>query len=116
MLALEFVDEVIDQTVIEIFTTQVRITGRGFDLKDTLFNGQEGHIKSSSTQIEDQHIALALGFLVQTVCNCCGGRFVDDTEDVETSNKTSILGSLTLRIVEVCWHSDNSVVDSASEV
>ena len=41
---------------------------------------------------------------------------VDDTEDVEASNETGVLGSLTLRVVEVGRDSNNSVVDGTTEV
>ena len=39
---------------------------------------------------------------VETVRDSSGGRLVDDTEDIETSNSTSILGSLMLNVVDVC--------------
>jgi len=40
---------VIDETVVKVLSTQVSVTGRGFDLEDAVFNGQEGYIKSSSS-------------------------------------------------------------------
>ena len=116
MLALEFVCEVVHKTVVEVLTTQVGVSGSGLDLEDTLLNGQEGNIEGTTTQVEDEDVALTLGLLVKTVGDGSGGGLVDDTEDVEAGNETSILGSLTLRVVEVCGDSDDSVVDGATEV
>uniref|UniRef100_A0A7S3NEG7 NAD-specific glutamate dehydrogenase n=1 Tax=Aureoumbra lagunensis TaxID=44058 RepID=A0A7S3NEG7_9STRA len=116
VLALELVDEVVDQTVVEVLTTQVSVTGSGLDLEDTLLNGEERDIEGTTTKIEDQDVALALNLLVETVGNGGSGRLVDDSENVETGDETGILGSLTLRVVEVGRNGDNGVVDSLAEV
>ena len=100
MLALELLDEVVDKTVIEILTTKVSITSGGLDFEDTL-DGQEGNIESSSSEIVDNDAGFT-AFLVETVCDSCGGGFIDDTENLETSDRAGILGRLTLRVVEVC--------------
>jgi len=94
----------------------VGVTSSGLDLEDTLLNGQEGDIEGTTTQIEDEDVALALALLVETVGNSGGSRLVDDTEDVQTGDETGILGSLTLGVVEVGGDSDDSVVDGATEV
>lgn len=39
VLALEFVDEVVDKTVVKAFTTKVSVTNDGFNLKDTMLKG-----------------------------------------------------------------------------
>ena len=116
VLALELVDEVVDQTVVEVLTTQVGVTSSGLNLEDTLLDGQKRNIESTTTEIEDQNVALTLDLLVKTVCNGSGGGLVNDTEDVETGNETGVLGSLTLRVVEVGRDSNDSIVDGATEV
>jgi len=116
VLALELVDEVVDQTVVEVLTTQVSVTSSGLNLEDTLLDGQQGHIEGTTTQIEDQDVALTLSLLVKTVGNGSSGRLVNDTEDVETGNETGVLGSLTLRVVEVGRDGDNGVVNGTTQV
>lgn len=106
----------VDQPVVEVFTTQVSVTSGRLDLEDTLLNGQEGDIKGTTSQVEDENVALTLGLLVKTVGNGGGSGLVDDTENVEASDETGILGSLALRVVEVCRNSHDSVVDGASKV
>ena len=116
MLAFELVNKVVNEAVVEVLTTQVSVTGGRLDLEDTLLNGKERDIESATTKIEDEDVALTLNLLVKTVGNGSGSGLVDDTEDVETSNQTGILGSLALRVVEVCGDSDDSVVDGATKV
>ena len=116
MLPLELIDKVVHQAVVEILATQMSVTGSTLDFEDTLLNGQQGNIKGPSAQIEDEHVSLTLSLLVETVGNGCCGRLVDDTENVEASNETGIFSGLTLRIVEVCWDSDDGVVHGSTQV
>lgn len=92
------------------------VTVSGFDFKDTVFDSEERHIESATTEIENEHIAFALSLLVETVSDSSSGGLINDTLDVEASDLTSILGSLTLRVVEIGGHSDNSVLDSSVKV
>jgi hypothetical protein len=48
VLALELVAEVVDETVVEVLTTKVSVTGSGLDLEDTLLNGEERHIEGAT--------------------------------------------------------------------
>lgn len=116
MFALEFVNEVINQPAVKILTTQVGVTSSGLDLEDTLLDGEERDIESTTTKIKDEDVALTLGLLVETVGNSSSSRLVDDTEDVQSGNETSILGGLTLGVVEVGGNSDDSVVNGTTEV
>jgi hypothetical protein len=116
VLALEFLGKVVDETAIEVLTTQVGVTSSGLDFEDTFFDGQEGNIKSSSSEIEDENVTFTRDLLVKTVCDSSSGGLVDDTKNVKASNGTSVLGSLTLRIVEVGRNSNDGVVDSSTKV
>ena len=98
---LELVLEVLEEGIVEILTTKMGITSSGFYSKHTTVDIQERNIKSSSSKIEDENILLRLRLAIKTISNGSSGRLIDDTEDIETSNGTGILGSKTLRIVEV---------------
>lgn len=115
-LPLELVGEVVDKAVVEVLTTQVGVSGSRLDLEDTLLNGQKRDIECTTSKIEDEDVALTLSLLVKTVGDGSSGGLVDDTEDVEAGNESSILGSLTLRVVEVGRDCDDGVVDCATEV
>ena len=55
-------------------------------------------------------------YLVKTVSESGGGGLVDDTENVETSDSTGVLGGGTLSVVEVGWDGDDGVLDSLAKV
>src|SRR5690606_2564043 len=116
VLALELLGEVVDETVVEVLTSQVSVTSSGLDLEDTILNGKERDIESSSSKIEDENVALARSLSVETVGDGSGSWLVDDTEDVEASDETGVLGGLTLRVVEVGWDSNDGIADGSSKV
>merc|ERR1719400_2150648 len=51
---LEFLDEMVNHSVIEIFTSQVGISGSRFDFENSIFDSQNRDIKSTTTQIENK--------------------------------------------------------------
>lgn len=114
-LLLVELDEVVDDTVIEIFTTKMGITSGSQDLEDTIIDGQEGDIEGSSSEIVDDDLAFAT-LLIKTVRNSGGSWLVDNTKDVETGDGTGILGGLTLSVVEVGGDGDNSVGDGMAQI
>jgi len=87
---------VVDESVVKVLTTQMRVTGGGLDLEDTLLDGQERDIEGSSSEVEDEDVLLTGVLLVETVGDGSGGGLVDDSENVETSDQTGVLGSLSL--------------------
>jgi len=115
-LLLEVSHAEFDETVVEVLTTKMGVTIGGLDLEDTFLNGEEGDIESTTSEIEDENVAFTFSLFVETVGNSSGGGLVDDTLNIETSNGTSVLGSLTLGVVEVSGDGDDSLLDGLAEV
>lgn len=111
---LEVGDHVADQVDIEILTTKVGVTVGGLDLEDTVLDLEDGDIEGTTTKIVDGDDAV--GLLLKTVGESGSSRLVDDTEDVEAGNLTSVLGGLTLSVVEVGRDGDDGVLDGLGEV
>merc|ERR1719450_1061869 len=115
---LELHDKMIHQSVVKVFTTKMSVSSCRLDLKYSSLNSKDGDIKCSTTKIKDENIGFFVLrlFLVQTIGNgsCCG--FIDDPNDVQTSNNSSIFGSLSLRVIEVSWYCDYSILDLLSQV
>ena len=76
------------------------ITSSCQDLKDTVVDREEGNIKGTTTEIVYDDLGFAL-LLVKTVSDSSGSRLVDDTEDVETGDRSGILCCLALCVIEV---------------
>jgi len=115
-LLLEVLNAEVDDVVIEILATKMSVTVGSLDLEDTVLNGEEGDIESATTKIEDEDVFLTLTLFVETVSDSGSGGLVDDSLDVETGDLTSILGGLTLGVIEVSGYSDNSLGDGLAEV
>jgi len=115
-LLLEVSNAVVDDAVIEVLTTKMSVTVSGLDLEDTVLNGEEGDIESATTEIEDEDVSLTFTLFVETVSDSGSGGLVDDSLDVETSDLTGVLGSLTLGVIEVSGDSDDSILDGLAEV
>ena len=60
----------LDEAIVEIFSTKMCVSCCGLDLKHTLVNGQQGDIKGATTQIKDEDVLLPSGtLLIQTCMN-----------------------------------------------
>ena len=87
------------------------ITSRGFNFKNTVINRQQRYIESTTAQIEDQHVSLALSFFIKSVSNSGSSWFVDNSQNVQSRNGSSIFGRLSLSIIEIRGNCDNCVVN-----
>lgn len=104
-LLLELSQDVVDKSNVEVFTTKMGVTVGGLDLENTLLHLKDGDIESTTTQVVDSnHRGIVL---VEAIGKSSGSRLVDDTKNLKTCDGTSILGSLTLRVVEVSRDSDD---------
>lgn len=113
-LLAENFDVIIDDSLVKIFTTKVVVARCSDDLKNASFDLQNANIKSSTSKVEHENVLLIL--LIETIGHCGGCWLVQDSHDVETSYSTSISGSLSLSICEVCWNSYHSVFHLCSKI
>ena len=100
-LLLVLLEHVLNDAVVEVLATKMGVTSSGQDLEDTVVDGQEGDIEGTTTEIVDDDLRLA-ALLVETVRDGGGRGLVDDTEDLETGDRTGVLSCLALSVVEVC--------------
>ena len=73
------------------------------DLENTILHLQHGNIESPVTK-NDRFLST-----IETVSKDSGCRLVDHPEDLKASKLTSILSCLTLSVIEVCGHSNDSM-------
>jgi len=62
---------------VEIFTFKMGITGSSQDLENTILNGKEGDIESTTTKVIHNDLRF-FTLLVETIGNSGSGRFVND--------------------------------------
>merc|ERR1719264_1188695 len=117
VLPLELVDKVVDHAVVKVFSTEMGVTSGGLHLEDALFDGQDGDVEGAATKIEDQDVAFGRALLfVQAVGDGSSCRLVDDPENIEAADDSSILGRLPLAVVEVGWNCHDGVLDVVAQV
>ena len=73
------------------------------------------YIEGTAAKVEYRNLRF-LGLLVQTVCQRSGRRLVYDSPYLEARNLACLLSSLSLRVVEVCRHCDDSLCNLLSEI
>lgn len=66
-LLLVLLDEVINDSVVEILTTKVSVTSSSQDLKDTVLNREERDIESTTTKVVDDDLGLLFATSVEAV-------------------------------------------------
>ena len=114
-VCLHLCEQPLDDAVVPVVTTEAVVTAgcanlNGGEAVVVLANFQQGDVEGTATEVEDQDELVFLT-LVQTVCQCCGGGLVDDTQDVQACDLAGFLGCLTLSVVEVCRDGDDGVGD-----
>ena len=85
------------------------------DFKNAIVNGQQRHIEGSSSEIINDNLTLVTS-AVKTVRDGGGGWLVDDSNDIQAGNGASILRSLSLIVVEICWDGDHGVDDGFPQI
>ena len=116
-LLVELLLEVVQEVGVEVLTTKVSVTSGSLDGEDTTLDVQQGNIESTTTEIVDEDVALLVRLAgAETVGDSSGSRLVDDTENVEASDGTGILGGLTLVVVEVSGHGDDGLLNLLAEL
>jgi len=115
VLLLEDLDKMLSDSLVEIFSSEMGISSSGDDFENSIIDSKEGHIESTTSEIEDNNVLFSI-FLVHTVGNSSGSGLVNNTENFHSGDSSSILGSLSLSIVEVSRDSDDSVMNFLTKV
>ena len=116
VLSLELRNEVVDKPVVEVFATQVGVTGGGLDLDDVILNRKEGDVESPPAEVQDEDFALIARSPVELVDDCGSSGLIDDTEDIQTAESTTLPGGLTFGVVEVSGNGNDSVGNDPTKV
>jgi len=88
-LLLPEVQEMLDHAVVEVFSSEMRVSVGGDDFENAVVDGQEGDVEGSSSEIVNEDVLLARG-VIEPVCDGGGGRFVDDSSDIQARDETGV--------------------------
>ena len=109
MLLLEHFQKVLGELLIEILTTEMRISRSSDDFKHTVSDGHKGNIECTTSEIKDNHV-LFRATLIKTVCDSGSSWLVNDSQNFKPGDLTGILCRGSLGIIEVSRHSDDGML------
>ena len=114
MFFLELIRQEIHDAHIEIFATQEGVAVGRFDFEQAVVDFQNGDVERAATKVIDRD---GFGFfLVQTVGQSSGCRFVDDAQHFKAGNLACVFGRLALRVVEIGGHGDDGLGDGFAQI
>ncbi len=103
---LELLDQVVDDALVPVVTTEVVVTVGGLHLDDTVADLQQRDVERTATEVEDED---GLVVLVEAVRQGGRGGLVDDAQHVQAGDLTGLLRGLALGVVEVRRDGDDRV-------
>ena len=116
VLSLEVFCQPVNDDIIEVIAAQMCITGCALYFEGTIIDIQDRYIECTAAQVINQDVHLFIFIFVQTECQSRCGRFVDDTDDIQTCDTAGVLCCLTLCVIEVCRDSNDSLFNLLTQV
>ena len=107
MIALEFGDDPIHDSQVEVVPSKMSVAVGGAHFEDSVANLKDRDVEGSAAQVVNCDGFLIL--LVETIRQRRRGRFVDDAQDFQAGDASGILRRVPLAIVEVRRHGDDGL-------
>ena len=114
VLFLEFVGQVIDQALVEIFAAQERVAVGGLHLEHAVADFEHRNVERAAAKVVDRDGAGAL--LVHAVGERRRRRLVDDAQDFEAGDLAGVFRRLALGVVEIGGNGDDGLRDLLAEM
>ena len=111
---LELGDHPVDDPLVPVVTTEVRVPCGALDLEHALAELEHRHVEGPAAEIEDEDRDVVV--LLQAVRERGRGGLVDDAQDLEPRDLAGLLGGLALGVAEVRGDGDDGLGDRVTEV
>ena len=111
---LELGGDPLDDALIEVVATQVRVAVGRLDLDDAFADFENRDVEGAAAEVVHGNRLVLL--LVEAVGQRRRGRLVDDAHHLETGDLARLLRRLTLRVVEVGRHRDDRLGHLLAEI
>mmetsp|Transcript_17522 Transcript_17522/g.27414 ORF Transcript_17522/g.27414 Transcript_17522/m.27414 type:complete len:178 (-) Transcript_17522:331-864(-) len=116
MFSLKFLSKKTCQNIVNIFSSQMSISTCCFDFENTLVQRQDSTIQSTASKIKNKNLLFLVHFLFQTISHSSSSRFIHNSQNLQTSDFTSIFCCQTLSVIKISRNSDNSFFDFTPKV
>ena len=111
LVGLKRFDDPLDDPLVEVVASEMRIAVGRLDLDDALTDFKDGDVEGASAEVIHRYRLVLL--LVEAVGERGRRWLVDDPHHLESGDLSGILGRLPLGVVEVRGHGDDSLVRSS---
>ena len=111
---LELLHQPVDNPLVDVVATQVRVAVGGFDFHHPISDFEDGNVERAATEVIHRDGFVLL--FVEPVRQSSGGGFVDDAHHLQARDLPCVLGGLALRIVEIGRNCDHGLGDLLAEI
>eukprot|EP00906_Rhabdomonas_costata_P012959 RCo018624 len=109
VLCHQNLQELVHQSSVKVLATQVSIPSRGNNFKESIFDVEQGNVQGSSSQVENQNVALK--GKIQAVSDGSRSGLIHDPQHIQPSNGCSVLDRRPLHGGEIGWTGNNGPLD-----
>ena len=114
MRVLELGHQPVDDALVPVVTTEVRVAGGRLHLEHALAEVEDRHVERAAPEVEHEDRLVVV--LVEAVGQRGRGGLVDDAQHLEAGDLAGLLGGLALGVAEVGGHGDHGLGDGVAEV
>ena len=111
---LELIRHIVDNALVEVVAAQAGVAVGGKHFKHAIANVEDGHVERAAAKVVHQNLLVAV--LLKAVRQRSSRRLVDDTQHFQTRDTASVLGRLTLSVIEVRRDGDNRLRDLFAQI
>ena len=115
MCCFKLLHHPVDHSLVPVVTAEARVAVRALHFKHAVTDLEHADVERAAAQVEHQHCFVFVA-LIESVCKCCCGWFVDDAQHFEASNCTSFFCGSALCVIEISRHSDHGLCDGVAQI
>ena len=114
VLPLELCHHPVHNLLVKVIAAKTCITIRSQHLERTAREFEDRYIKCAAAKVKYEDSLIII--FIKAIGKSCSRRLIDDTQNLETGNLASVLGCLTLAVIEVSRNGDDSLADGLAKV
>ena len=115
MCCFELLHHPVDDALVPVVTTEVRVAMCALHFKHTVTNFKNAHVECSTAEVEHQH-GFVFASLVEAVSKCCCGWLVNNAQYFEASNLSGFFCCGALCVIEICRHGNYGLRNGVAQI
>ena len=113
--SLELLHHPVDDALVPVVTTKVRVTVGALDFKHSITNFKNAYVECSTAKVEYQN-GFVFASLFEAVGKCRSSWLVDNAQHFKTCNLSGFFCCRALCIIEICRHRNNCLRNAVAQI